>query len=278
MELGKRRLTIGEILSKALDLFTQNWVELLKIIGVFAVPIVVLIIIAIGTGVGISVVSSYSYYDDLSYLLANVTAIFGIMIIILLISLICMYCNFAVIKFLNDANNGVEATWKNSLKYVWNKKWSILGLTILVALMGMAFSIIMIISVIIITLLTLGIGLVLVIPALIAIAIIIAPINLLFSVMLVVRDLSVTEAISETFRLFRKGFFWRTIGKMAAIGGVTAIAGLVLVIFEFIPFIGVIITLVGSLVIQAYTIAACILATVEIDNKSENFADNNPII
>ncbi|WP_322390054.1 hypothetical protein [Clostridium perfringens] len=82
------------------------------------------------------------------------------------------------------------------------------------------------------------------------------PFVFLFNSMLIVRDLTITESIGETFRLFKKGYFWTTIGKLAAISGITIGFGIVLTIGNIIiPILGMILALIGQFLIQAYTMA-----------------------
>ena len=50
-----------------------------------------------------------------------------------------LYANGIITKILDDANKGNEVSWRFANKYVWKRKWSILGLNILVWLMTFAF-------------------------------------------------------------------------------------------------------------------------------------------
>lgn len=142
--------------------------------------------------------------------------------------------------------------------------------------MFFAFFIAVILLTVLLSILTIGIGLIIIIPLIIAISVIMAPIPMLFNSALIVRDLTITEAIGETFLLFKRGYFWATIGRLAAISGITIGLGIVLYMLAFIPLLGIILTLIGQFVVQVYTISYLNVFVYDRSNIDEVYID--PII
>lgn len=279
MEERKIHLSVSEILSRAFNLCKNNVLEILKVIGIFIVPtIVVLFGVIIGIvfssliNISYSYSYSYSYFDE-AIPLIGIGTIFLIILIALISSVLMLYANGIITKILDDANKGNEVSWRSANKYVWKRKWSILGLNILVWLMTFAFVVVIALLTMLLALLTVGIGLIILIPLIIAIIVILTPLTSLFTSMLIVRDLTITETIGETFMLFKKGYFWSTIGKLAAISGITIGIGLVLAIIQVIPLVGIVIAIIGQYSIQAYTISYLNILSLDRSNIVENFID-----
>lgn len=259
MEERKNYLSVSEILSKAFRISKDNILEILKVIGIFIVP-TVLIIVGIIVGIIFSSMINMSYAYSYNYLENSIPFIgFGSVLIliftIIIASAVIIYADAIIVKILDDANRGKEVSWKTANKYVWQKKWSVIGLNLLVALMLFAFFIALTLLTVLLSFLTIGIGLIILIPLIIAICVVMAPIPMLFNSALIVKDLTITEAIGETFLLFKRGYFWATIGRLAAISGITIGLGIVLLILEFIPLLGIIIAIIGQFIIQVYTIS-----------------------
>lgn len=259
MEERKNYLSVSEILSKAFRISKDNILEILKVIGIFIVP-TVLIIVGIIVGIIFSSMINISYAYSYNYLENSIPFIgFGSVLIliftIIIASAVIIYADAIIVKILDDANRGKEVSWKTANKYVWQKKWSVIGLNLLVALMLFAFFIALTLLTVLLSFLTIGIGLIILIPLIIAICVVMAPIPMLFNSALIVKDLTITEAIGETFLLFKRGYFWTTIGRLAAISGITIGLGIVLIILEFIPLLGIIIAIIGQFIIQVYTIS-----------------------
>lgn len=259
MEERKNYLSVSEILSKAFRISKDNILEILKVIGIFIVP-TVLIIVGIIVGIIFSSMINMSYAYSYNYLENSIPFIgFGSVLIliftIIIASAVIIYADAIIVKILDDANRGKEVSWKTANKYVWQKKWSVIGLNLLVALMLFAFFIALTLLTVLLSFLTIGIGLIILIPLIIAICVVMAPIPMLFNSALIVKDLTITEAIGETFLLFKTGYFWTTIGRLAAISGITIGLGIVLIILEFIPLLGIIIAIIGQFIIQVYTIS-----------------------
>lgn len=282
MEERKIHLSVSEMLSRAFNLCKNNVLEILKVIGIFIVPtIVVLFGVIIGIvfssliNISYSYSYSYSYFDE-AIPFIGIGTIFLIILIALISSVLMLYANGIITKILDDANKGNEVSWRSANKYVWKRKWSILGLNILVWLMTFAFVVVIALLTMLLALLTVGIGLIILIPLIIAIIVILTPLTSLFTSMLIVRDLTITETIGETFMLFKKGYFWSTIGKLAAISGITIGIGLVLAIIQVIPLVGIVIAIIGQYSIQAYTISYLNILSLDRSNIVENFID--PII
>lgn len=279
MEEQKAYLSISEMLSRAFNLCKNSALEILKVIGIFIAPMFVVLFGAIMVIVFSSLMNiSYSYSYSYSYLDDSIPFIgLGTILLIILVSIISsiimLYANGIITKVLDDANKGNEISWRSANKYVWQKKWSILGLSILVGLMFFAFAVVVALLTLILSLLTIGIGLIILIPLIIALIVILAPVQSLFNSMLIVRDLTITEAIGETFRLFKKGYFWSTIGKLASISGITIGIGLLLLVFEIIPLLGGIIAIAGQYVIQVYMISYLNILVLDRNNIVESFVD-----
>ncbi|MDI9217730.1 hypothetical protein [Clostridium tertium] len=279
MEERKIHLSVSEMLSRAFNLCKNNVLEILKVIGIFIVPtIVVLFGVIIGIvfssliNISYSYSYSYSYFDE-AIPFIGIGTILLIILVALVSSLLMLYASGIITKVLDDANKGNEVSWRAANKYVWQRKWSILGLNVLVWLMLFAFAVVIILLTILLAVLTVGIGLIILIPLIIAIAVVMAPLAYLFTSMLIVRDLTITEAIGETFMLFKKGYFWSTIGKLAAISGITIGIGLVLAIIQVIPLVGIVIAIIGQYSIQAYTISYLNILSLDRSNIVENFID-----
>lgn len=279
MEERKIHLSVSEMLSRAFNLCKNNVLEILKVIGIFIIPtIVVLFGVIIGIvfssliNISYSYSYSYSYFDE-AIPFIGIGTIFLIILIALISSVLMLYANGIITKILDDANKGNEVSWRSANKYVWKRKWSILGLNILVWLMTFAFVVVIALLTMLLALLTVGIGLIILIPLIIAIIVIVTPLTSLFTSMLIVRDLTITEAIGETFMLFKKGYFWSTIGKLAAISGITIGIGLVLAIIQVIPLVGIVIAIIGQYSIQAYTISYLNILSLDRSNIVENFID-----
>lgn len=280
MEERKSYLSVSEILSKAFNISKDNILEILKVIGIFIVP-TVLILVGIIVGIIFSGMINMSYSYSYNYLENTVPFIgFGSVLISIFLaiisSIIIMYAEAIIVKILDDANRGKEVSWRTANRYVWQKKWSVIGLNLLVALMFFAFFIAVILLTVLLSILTIGIGLIIIIPLIIAISVIMAPIPMLFNSALIVRDLTITEAIGETFLLFRRGYFWATIGRLAAISGITIGLGIVLYMLAFIPLLGIILTLIGQFVVQVYTISYLNVFVYDRSNIGEVYID--PII
>ena len=171
------------------------------------------------------------------------------------VGIIALFGSLVIIKILDDANKGNEVSWKSATRYVWDKKWGALGLNILVYLMFILAMIVLLILFFILSFITLGIGLIILIPLFIAIIVVASPLLYLFNSTFLVRDLGVTDSIRETFLLFRKGYFWSTIGRLAAISGISMGIGVVLALLQLIPIIGIIVATIGQYIVLSYVSA-----------------------
>ncbi|WP_291651792.1 hypothetical protein [Clostridium sp.] len=279
MEERKVYLSISEMLSRAFNSCKSSALEILKVIGIFIVPMFVvlfgmIIVIVFSAFMNISYSYSYSYsYLDDAIPFIGLGTILLIILVSIISSILMLYANGIITKMLDDANKGNEVSWRAANKYVWQKKWSILGLNILIWLIFFAFIVVVVLLTLLLSLITMGIVLIILIPLLIALIVILAPLPYLFNSMLIVRDLTITEAIGETFMLFKRGYFWSTIGKLAAISGITIGIGLVLAIFQVIPLVGIVIAIIGQYSIQAYTISYLNILSLDRSNIVENFID-----
>lgn len=252
-----RRLFISEILSRALDICKNSAMEILKTIGIFIAPAIIIPIVIITALIMTVVLGSMYRYSNFELLLGAV----GIGSIILIIftaiisGVISLFGCLVIIKVLDDANRGNEISWKKAAKYIWERKWSLLGLNILVSIMMCASFMVLFIIGIVLSLITFGIGAFVIIPAIIAIVFLCIPMSSLFNSVSIVRGLGITDTIRETFLLFKKQYFLETIARIAAIAGIYLGAIISLSIVDFIPFIGSISMIIGQLILMIYLYA-----------------------
>lgn len=279
MENKRNKLRITEILSRSFNLCTNNFLEILKVIGLFIVPatmipLIIGITLAVSTFLRISM-NSYSNFESVGIgtilLIITTSTIFAI---------ISLFATLVITKMLDDANKGNEVRWKIAIKYVWSRIWSAIGLNILVWLMVFGAMLVIIFLGLILSLLTLGIGAIIVIPFVIAIMVILSPFIKLFNSTFIVNELGVSDSIRETFLLFKRGYFWSTIGKLAAISGIYIGITILLWMFELLPIIGFIITILGQLIIDAYVICYINILVLDrnnlrFDSLIENTENNN---
>ena len=260
MEQRKNNLFITEILSRAFNLCIDNFVEILKVLGIFIAPALIVPIILFSTifatvAIGSSIYSYSSSYIDSIFATLGIGTILIFMLIFLAVGIIALFGSLVIIKLLDDANKGNEVSWKSATRYVWDKKWGALGLNILVYLMFILAIIVLMILFLILSFITLGIGLIILIPLFIAIIVVASPLLYLFNSTFLVRDLGITDSIRETFLLFRKGYFWSTIGRLAAISGISIGCGVVLALFQLIPIIGIVLATIGQYIVLSYVSA-----------------------
>jgi len=260
MEKRKNNLFVSEILSRAFNICTDNFLEILKAIGIFIVPALILPFILAFSIFPIAIIGSgnmYSYsYPDAVFerMLGGIGAgiILLTIIISLIIALLSLFGSLVIIKIVDDANRGNEVSWRLATSYVWERKWRALGLNVLVFIMLIIGLIALSILFIILVMITLGIGIILLFPLFFIIVLILTPTMVLFNSTFLINDLNVTDSIRETFLLFRKGYFWATIGRIITISSIFFGVSLLLIIFNFIPFIGSILTAVVSCVMSVY--------------------------
>lgn len=284
MEENRSYLSVSELLSRSFHLLKDNILEVLKVIAIFIIPSLLVIGGLVGVFVAGSIFSGFmglsygfsssNYYNSVPSI--GLGAILLIFVFILLLSIVLMYANAIIVKILDDANKGNEVNWRTANRYVWERKWSVIGLNILVGLMLVALVIAMCIIVWLLVSLTNGIILIILVPLILGIIFIISPINMVFTSELIVRDLSVTDAIGEGFALFKGGYFWSTVGKLAAITGVMIGIAIVLAVFELIPVLGFIVSLLGQFIIQSYAISYINVFVYNRSEKREEFI--NPIM
>lgn len=255
----KNNVTITDMLSRAFYLCKNNFLEILKVIGIYIIPSIVILVIALislFSGIFISMMfTSLSSYQNIISSTIGVGSILLMIIIIFIITLISGFGSLVIAKILDEANKENKITWKDATKYVWNKKWAALGLNILIFLMTFSFFIVVVFLTVLISVITFGIGALIMIPLMIGSFLIVSPFSALINAMFIVRDLSVTQSIGEAFSVFSKGSFWRSIGVLASIGGIIAIAAIVLYALQSIPILGFFIGILGQPLIGAYMFA-----------------------
>ncbi|MBU3109753.1 hypothetical protein [Clostridium gasigenes] len=286
MEFNKSqsKLKLGEIISKSFKLVVNNALEILKITGIFLVPvflvIIGLLVALIFALIGIIGTGIYrSSPDELILVFFKmIIPLLIFTILVMVVSLVSYFGYGIIIKVLGDRYKGQDTGWKDSMKYVWEKKWSLIGMNLLILLISfVAYIVIMIVSSIL-TAVTFGIGLIIIFPILIALAVIVSAVFMLFNSMLITKDLRAMDAIKQTFRLFKKGSFWRMIGKCAALSGITNLAILAIVLLAMVPLLGVIVAIlaiVGQVYVQSFLIAACNIIVIEDMEPQDGFSEVN---
>lgn len=257
MQERGRQLFISEILSRAFDICRFSAIEILKTIGIFIAPAIIIPIIIITALLMTVVLGSMYRYSNFELLLgaAGIGSIILIIFSIIIAGVISLFGALVIIKILDDANRGNEISWKRAAKYIWERKWSLLGLNILVSIMMSASIMVLFIIGIVLSLITFGIGALIVIPAIIAIMFLFMPMSSLFNSVSIVRGLGITDAIRETFLLFKKQYFLKTIARIATIAGIMLGVGISLTIIDFIPFIGGISMIIGQIILMIYLYA-----------------------
>ena len=277
MEQRRSQLRISEILSRAFNLCTNNFLELLKVIGIFMIPAMIIPII-IGATLAMSAFFSMSIFSsnlDRNFGAIGIGTILLIIVMAIISGFISLFATLVNTKILDDANKGNEVSWKSATRYVWNRVWSAIGLNILAWFMFLGVILVLVFLVIILSLITLGIGAFIVIPCAIAIIVIISPFIKLFNSIFIVKDLGVIDSIREAFLLFKKGYFWSTIGKLAAISGIYIGVIIVLWIFELLPFIGFIIAILGQVIMNIYVISYLNILVLDRIGSKDNLFRNN---
>lgn len=259
MEERKKNLFVTEILSRAFNLCIDNFLEFLKAIGIFMAPAIILPLILFYTVFATAFIGSsfysYSYPNsalDRMFAGIGIGTIIGITLLSFILGLLSLFGGLVIIKMSDDANRGNEVSWRSATSYVWDRKWRALGLNILVWLMIIVALIGVGVLFIILSLITLGLGIIILVPLFFGILLILAPSMTLFNSTFLINDLNVMDSIRETFLLFRKGYFWSTIGRIAAISGILFAVVIISGILDFIPFLGSIIMSVGSCAISVY--------------------------
>lgn len=270
------KLSVSEILSRSFNILKDNILDILKVVGIYIVPTTVVLFglifgVIITSFLRFAFMSSYLDIDDV-FGMMSFGSVFLVFILAIISSLILAYANAIIIKIIDDANKGNEVSFKSANSYVWQRKWKVVGLNVLVYLI-LTFSILIFVVLgVLISALTLGIGLIIFIPAMIAIGVIVTPLTSVFNSMLIVNDISITDAIRETFLLFRKGYFWSTVGYISAIAGIVIGVGILLGLLSSIPFLGFFIMIIGQFLIQIYLFA---YTTIYVLDRTKHFEGNN---
>ena len=287
MEEMKRNMCISDILSRAFNLCKDNFVEIIKVIGVFFLPgiIMQIIINKVVLSDFSNSLTSFLITQDEYYIEEAISNLSGESIIILglvylFITILQLFGYLVIMKMLDSANKSEEVSWVSAIKYVFSKLLRIIGLNILVNIMLIITIIVITILSIIITIVTFFIGLIAIIPLWIILGIILMPITYLFTSTLIVGDFGVMDSIKETFRLFRRGYFWSTIGKLITISCIYIGVAVAVSIISMIPIIGYIVSNIGVHVILIYFLAYLNIFVLDrikpdIYNFGEDNIDNN---
>lgn len=274
MENKRKELSITEILSRSFNLCTNNFLEILKVIGLFIVPATMIpLIIGITLAMSTFLTISMNQYSNFTSIGIGTTLL--IITISTIFAIISLFATLVITKMLDDANKGNDVSWKIAIKYVWSRMWSAIGLNVLVWLMLFGSMLVLIFLGLILSLLTLGIGAIIIIPFVIAIIVILISFIKLFNSTFIVNELGVSDSIRETFLLLKRGYFWVTIGKLAAISGIYIGLSILLWMFELLPIIGFIIIVLGRLIVNSYVICYLNILVLDRNNlKFDNLIEN----
>lgn len=273
---SKQPMGLGDIISNAFKSVVNNALEILKIIAIFILPVAIIIFIA----VFVTIISTFGamYISSPEQIIFGLLAMIVPIILISLVLGLVSYFGYAVmIKMLADRYIGEETGWKYATKCVWEKKWSLLGMNLLVMLMVFVGYLALMLVGALIGFITFGIGAIIIIPIFIAMALIIAPMVMLFNSMLIIKDLKAMDAIKQTFELFKNGSFWSMVGKCAAITGITIGLSLLMSILSIVPILGFIIVMFGGMYVQAFLMSACNIIIIEDMEVYNDFNDTNLI-
>ncbi|MGL5353690.1 MAG: hypothetical protein ACRDA5_10235 [Clostridium sp.] len=293
MDTTKSKSTLGEIISNAFSLVTHNALEILKVTGIFLVPALIGMVILMSVtlvgmiGTFIPVLNSISnnqletgYIDTIDpELITNllpkmVLPIILLVVISILISFVSYFAYGIIIKILGDRYCDEETGWKYSMKYVWSKKWSLIGMNLLVILILLLVYTVLALLLGLLAITTKGIGFIIIIPIVIIWALIMPVMILLFNSMLIIKDLRAIDAIGQTFGLFKFGGFWRMVGKCLALGGLSILMAIPVLLLAIIPFVGIIAIMIGQVYIQSFVMAACNIIVIDDMHSSDNNDDD----
>lgn len=257
LEERKRGLSISEMLYRAFYICKNNAIEILKVIGIFIIPILILpVIVATRFLTSRFIGMQIRHHKGFRGILAGIDLglILAVILAYVFIFIGYIFVMLVITKMLDDSNKGYEVSIKSAMKYVWDRKWRALGLSLLVWFILLLVTISLIVSGILVSIVTLGIGAIIVIPAIMIIVFVSTPVIKIFNSVFIVNDLSIMDTIKETIILIKNGF-WPNIGKLAAISGISIGASAIIGVFEFIPILGVVISSVGIVVLDIYVYA-----------------------
>lgn len=283
MEVNKSqsKSKLGEIISNSFKLVVGNALEILKTIGIFLVPVFI-VLFALTTALVVvmfGVLGTEGYMSGPEELILGslkmIIPLLIFMILMLLLSLVQYFGYGIIIKVLGDRYRGEGTGWKYSMKYIWEKKWSLIGMNLIILLMAFVAYIVIVLVGGLLTVVTFGIGMIILIPILIAFALIVPAMIMLFNSMLIIKDLMAIDAIKQTFRLFKKGSFWSMIGKCAALSGITILLTIPLLLLLLVPILGWIVILIGQVYVQAFLMAACNIIVIEDMEPQDGFSEGN---
>lgn len=297
MDTTKSKSTLGEIISNSFSLVTHNALEILKVIGIFLVPafiamficIFVAIIAMIGSIIPtLNTISNNPLSDEyidsiisgqiIELLPKMILPIILLIVITILISFVSYFAYGIIIKMLGDRYCDEETSWKYSMKYVWGKKWSLIGMNLLVILILLVVYIVLVIILGLLTIITKGLGVIILIPFVFVWVLMIPVMIILFNSMLIIKDLRAIDAIGQTFGLFKFGGFWRMVGKCLALGGLTILMSIPVLLLGIIPFVGIIAIMIGQVYVQSFLMAACNIIVIDemhSGNSNDDYSEIN---
>ena len=283
MEVNKSqsKFKLGEIISSSFKLVVDNALEILKIMGIFLVPVfIVLFALTVALVIEMFGVLGMGMYESSpdALMLVGFKMIIPLLIFTILMIVVSLLSYFGygiIIKVLGDRYKGQDTGWKDSMKYVWEKKWSLIGMNLIILLIFFVAYILIILVGGLLAVVTFGIGLILILPIVIALAIIVPAVFMLFNSMLIIKDLSAMDAIKQTLRLFNKGSFWSMIGKCAALSGITILIEIPLILVAMIPILGFVVVLIGQVYVQSFLMSACNIIVIEDMEPQDGFSEGN---
>ena len=230
-EKNKKLISIEDLFKKTFNLFSKGIEPLLIIQAIlFGVTLGAVILMIIGifiivVALFLITAATLEYSEALPVIVMIITITFSVIFFVALITLPSILGHAALIMATDDTKKGIKRKIKEYISIVWNRKWEIIGLYLLTALIVMVGFMFLIIPGIVI-----------------GFFLIFAPF------ILILEKKSITESIVESFRLVKNNF-WEVLLRHLVIY-FSFIA--VVVISNFIPLANMAVNFLGSIIMVIY--------------------------
>lgn len=229
--LNKKIISIENLFKETFNLFSKGIEPFLIIQAIlFAITFGVVILMIIGIFIGVAIIflmmaAVSEYSEALAVIIMVITITFNVIFFVALITLPSILSQAALIIACDDTKKGIKRKIKEYISIVWNRKWKIIGVYLLTALIVMVGFIFLIIPGIILSFF-----------------LIFAPF------ILILEKKSITESIMESFRLVKNNF-WDVLVRHLVI----YFAFMAVVVFSnFIPLANMAVNFLGSIFIVIY--------------------------
>ncbi|MBQ6820398.1 MAG: hypothetical protein IJO26_03770 [Clostridium sp.] len=274
----KREMKSVEIVSRAYNLCVNNWSSILKVALIFIIPasIISIIFSNIFINKGLEellynefLIMDSSYYTGLSYY-SEEEYIFRLLyevlklslfasIVSIIMSIFIWFGGLVISKILGDANQNKEVNWIEAIKYIWSKKWGLIGLNLLTNVAIALIYVVVLVAIVVTGIITLGIALIMTIPSLIVIMFVLMPIMNYLNSMYIINNVKIGEAIGKVLSLFKGRYFGQTVAVSSTISAIMLAIGLASGIFALIPIVGYASTIVLQVIAIVFTYACSIV-------------------